>query len=200
MKKLLPEPTALDKGNCCASTIFLLKLSTVRCSLKALLSCKKKLTKIMPLQRRKRARISLKTGLTKGRATSWAPKVRVQSFRRAFGVTVLDAAHDLTPFFRVHLDCCFAQTKPLFLLRLNCAWLLSGFGKHIKWMTMEDGLQEAKKRYGLSKLSKTRFTFSRSRFVSQFCKTRFYIRLPKQKPQLPQWVSSVQLIIHRSTS
>jgi len=34
-------------------------------------------------------------------------------------VTVLDAAHDLTPFFRVHTDCCFAQKKPLFLLRLN---------------------------------------------------------------------------------
>lgn len=68
----------------------LLKLSTVRCSLKALLNCKQNLTKTMPLQRRKRAQISLKTGLTKGSATSWPPKVRVQSFRRAFGVTSLN--------------------------------------------------------------------------------------------------------------
>ena len=56
-------------------TLFLLKLSTVRCTLKALLNYKQKLTKMdlgktMPLQRRKRTQISLKTGLTKGSAAS----------------------------------------------------------------------------------------------------------------------------------
>ena len=54
-------------------TLSLLKLSTVRCMLKALLNCKQKLTKMdlaktMPLQRRKRTQISLKTGLIKGSA------------------------------------------------------------------------------------------------------------------------------------